>query len=112
MSPAWLVAAGGVAGLLDAAAGAAGSAGAYLPLGYCRSYSSLATGQSLFRWQATVYTVDYWDNEYILESAQAQGTAQFLGVDEHTRQLLETIPLYETFVRPSLPILKWCSSAL
>ena len=46
-----------------------------------------------------MYTADYWDNEFILESAQIQGGAQFRGIDEHTKDILDTVPLYETFVR-------------
>ena len=46
-----------------------------------------------------MYTADYWDNEFILESAQPQGGAQFRGIDEHTKDILDTVPLYETFVR-------------
>lgn len=51
-----------------------------------------------------MYAVDYWDNEYIQqESARAPGLARIgrLHVDEHTSQLLDRVPLYDTFVSAS-----------
>ena len=45
-----------------------------------------------------VYAVDYWDNEYIQENARATGQIRGVHVDEHTGQLLDRVPLYDTFV--------------
>ena len=45
-----------------------------------------------------MYAVDYWDNEYIQESMQAQGNNGYVGIDDHSKQILDRVPLYETFV--------------
>jgi hypothetical protein len=59
--------------------------------------------------QATIYSVDKWDSDYLCEK---DGEAALFGVMgatarqgslddaiQHTKQLLDQLPLYETFVR-------------
>ena len=71
----------------------------------CRTTDSGLTNQLLLPNQATVYTVDTWDADYLSEkegeAAMFGGSAR-QGLDDavqHTKQLVDQVPLYETFVR-------------